>query len=202
MKKSLIGAAVAVALGASATAQATTFTFSGTFTMYSGNAVVGGARTPGAVTASFNFDLVNGTGGMTANQKMTSTVPFFGFTWTAHDATMTANPDGSITANIPFDWGAPDATMPCGVANCNIPVVVVMKITPTANPYVFHVTTLDGDNNGTPGTAMTAGPFTGFSPTFNLRTVCLGLCPIPATTWLFGSGLLGLVGVARRRKSA
>jgi hypothetical protein len=26
--------------------------------------------------------------------------------------------------------------------------------------------------------------------------------PIPATAWLFGSGLLGLVGVARRKKAA
>ena len=25
--------------------------------------------------------------------------------------------------------------------------------------------------------------------------------PVPAAVWLFGSGLLGLVGVARRRKS-
>jgi len=24
--------------------------------------------------------------------------------------------------------------------------------------------------------------------------------PIPATVWLFGSGLLGLVGIARRKK--
>ncbi|MCW9024363.1 MAG: VPLPA-CTERM sorting domain-containing protein [Gammaproteobacteria bacterium] len=26
--------------------------------------------------------------------------------------------------------------------------------------------------------------------------------PVPAAVWLFGSGLLGLVGVARRRKAA
>jgi hypothetical protein len=26
------------------------------------------------------------------------------------------------------------------------------------------------------------------------------LIPVPAAVWLFGSGLLGLVGVARRRK--
>ncbi|NNJ94548.1 MAG: VPLPA-CTERM sorting domain-containing protein, partial [Halobacteria archaeon] len=26
--------------------------------------------------------------------------------------------------------------------------------------------------------------------------------PVPAAVWLFGSGLLGLVGVARRRKNS
>jgi hypothetical protein len=26
--------------------------------------------------------------------------------------------------------------------------------------------------------------------------------PVPAAAWLFGSGLLGLVGIARRRKMA
>jgi hypothetical protein len=29
-----------------------------------------------------------------------------------------------------------------------------------------------------------------------------GVVPVPPAVWLFGSGLLGLVGIARRRKSA
>jgi hypothetical protein len=30
----------------------------------------------------------------------------------------------------------------------------------------------------------------------------LSAVPVPATAWLFGSGLLGLIGVARRTKSS
>ena len=29
----------------------------------------------------------------------------------------------------------------------------------------------------------------------------VGVVPVPATVWLFGSGLLGLIGVAKRKKA-
>ena len=37
---------------------------------------------------------------------------------------------------------------------------------------------------------------------FFFRDIPTGEVPIPSAVWLFGSGLLGLVGVARRRKSS
>jgi hypothetical protein len=76
------------------------------------------------------------------------------------------------------------------------------------------------------GSPMVAGPFsgnnanfdvtsmtsTGFDPNATLPANCNfdpsgNLCapppiPVPAAVWLFGSGLLGLVGVARRKKSS
>ena len=44
---------------------------------------------------------------------------------------------------------------------------------------------------------MIDGAFNGFNANFDFTVV-----PVPAAVWLFGSGLLGLVGVARRKKSA
>ena len=47
-----------------------------------------------------------------------------------------------------------------------------------------------------------ASGFGGVSYTLHLEgTIGSAAIPVPAAVWLFGSGLLGLVGVARRRKS-
>ena len=54
-----------------------------------------------------------------------------------------------------------------------------------------NFTILDGTGGG--GNATTL--LTAFSVTAELAPV-----PIPAAAWLFGSGLLGLVGMARRKK--
>jgi hypothetical protein len=74
------------------------------------------------------------------------------------------------------------------------------------------------------GNPMQAGPLQGFSANFNVGTIsptgystttslaancnfdpsgnlCAPAVPVPAAAWLFGSGLLGLMGVARRRKT-
>ena len=62
--------------------------------------------------------------------------------------------------------------------------------------WLFASTDLDGD--GVPGSSMVDGPFVGFNANFNLRPQVV---PVPAAAWLMGSGLLGLIGVARRKKS-
>ena len=36
----------------------------------------------------------------------------------------------------------------------------------------------------------------------HLSDEAVGIIPVPAALWLFGSGLLGLVGIARRKKAA
>ena len=100
-------------------------------------------------------------------------------------------------------------------------------ITDTATNTAFQDTPNypNADGVGISGSPFQAGPFIDFSPNFdvynmtftgsdagstiaaNCTFVSGDLCPtvaavpVPAAVWLFGSGLLGLVGVARRKKA-
>jgi hypothetical protein len=67
--------------------------------------------------------------------------------------------------------------------------------------------TLPLTNDTVGGSPMLVGPFAGFSANFDLTlvsnlSVTPAVVPVPAAVWLFGSGLLGLVGIARRKKQA
>lgn len=56
---------------------------------------------------------------------------------------------------------------------------------------------MDGDVcTGVSGYPMQVGPFPDQNPTFNGTVSAV---PVPTAVWLFGSGLLGLLGVARRK---
>lgn len=78
------------------------------------------------------------------------------------------------------------------------------------------VDTTNGDI-GIGGSPMTAGPFKGFNANFDILSMHIESCapnicscavnncppatvPIPAAVWLFGSGLVGLAGIARRKR--
>ena len=67
--------------------------------------------------------------------------------------------------------------------------------------------TLPLTDDGIGGSPMAAGPFTGFNANFDiiglhLDSIETTVIPVPAAVWLFGSGLVGLVGVARRRRKS
>jgi len=74
--------------------------------------------------------------------------------------------------------------------------------TNTANGFGFD------DSVG--GDPMTSSAFTNHNGNFDITSVHLtsyvatpqAVVPVPAAVWLFGSGLLGLVGIARRKKKA
>lgn len=69
----------------------------------------------------------------------------------------------------------------------DVPVLAVFDM--NGNP-------VDTDNDGLPGTAMIPGLFSGSSSTYTGTVVA-----IPPAIWLFGSGLLGLVSIAKRKKA-
>lgn len=82
----------------------------------------------------------------------------------------------------------------------NTPGTVLDGTLPTVG-QVWHLVSVDGDGDNIPGIQMApGGPFEYFQGNFN-GMVAPAAIPVPAAVWLFGSGLLGLVGVARRKKS-
>jgi hypothetical protein len=180
MKKTAIAAAVALAIGAGAIGSAEANTsgltgiWSGTyiFTMKSpGGVFVGGSGTPQAWT----FDFDSGT------VSISNTTAFYGSVWTAHNVTFTDNGTNygpPPSPNMLFDWSV----------NSNIPVAETWDITATGSSPT--VTALSG-------TILASSPaFPGFHPTFSGT---FSQVPVPAAVWMMGSGLLGLVGVGRRR---
>jgi len=188
MKKTAIAAALLLATGV---AQASTFSFVGSFNMWDSTGGQVGA-TDTTVTGSFDFDMATGTG---AGGAMGTTTPFFGIPWSADVLTMTATGPGTVAADIMFHWSIND-----------IPVTVTMAMAPNPDGTIA-ITTIDTEGDGIPGTAMAVGPFAGMSPEFFGTAACTAGCapaavPVPAAVWLFGSGLVGLAGVARRRKAA
>jgi len=87
---------------------------------------------------------------------------------------------GEVAFGIFFDWSV----------NLNIPVL----------PIFSCVGIMDGDACtpiSSSANAMPVGPFPGGQILFSGTVSAV---PVPAAVWLFGSGLLGLVGFGRYRK--
>ncbi len=81
------------------------------------------------------------------------------------------------------------------------------KLGPDGKPAgskVWMLASTDANGDGIMGTPMAVGgPFAGFNANFNATlTATPDPVPVPAAAWLFGSGLMGLAAVARRKKKA
>jgi hypothetical protein len=134
---------------------------------------------------------------------------FFGFPLVAHDVifywgtgtynfdsvgdsvtpgmniSMTVN-TGQVGMHFLFDWHG----------NTDIDVLNVFDVSYINSDTLFTPTDVDG--NGIVGFAMVDGPFQGT----DMATRFVVTTPIPSAVWLFGFGLLGLIGISRRKKSA
>jgi len=160
-------------------AQADVFDFSGQLTVYLDPTFIEYT----SFTGQINFDSATGQG--TANFDP---VVFLGTNLTIRDVALTQT-GSQIHADGFWDWGA-NIDQPL---EWDWDIASVIKFGPTT----FSL--LDTDGDGLPGTALTTGPFPA-GTTFAIEgTATPAPVPMPAAFWLFGSGLLGLLGVAKRR---
>lgn len=200
MKTTLIG----TLLVASASVHATTYDVSGTFVMLDPSGAQTGV-TDNTITGTFNDT--------SGSLNLTTSQPFFGFLWTAEGQVYgegnwvfeTCLNDGSNFCTAPAPLGMTVGANQWGghflidwSIHQNFDSVNVWDV--TADPSgTIHLAMTDPDGDGVIGSPMQDGPFLGFNWTFDLT---LTPVPVPQAFWLFGSGLLGLVGMARRKKEA
>jgi hypothetical protein len=195
--------------------------------------------------------------GGSANATVSSTAPWFGVSWTAHDVQMFlpgsysfdsaqggGNPEagilnvsvgaGQLGMHLLWDWGVwlnidlfmvfdQNSVFGSGIArstagvtasganlcdagtikNCLYDGSYFGSAGKPLGGQAWMLASVDGDGDGIMGIPMMpGGPIAGFSWNLNANMIPTpGPIPIPAAAWLFGSGLLGLVGLARRRKN-
>jgi len=107
--------------------------------------------------------------------------------------------DGLNTIFINPDGGIPAHTVSYTINQGPAPIAM------TTWNYADGVLTDDGIG----GSPLTGGPFPGFNinldigsgNSLTLTSVTTSVVPIPAAAWLFGSGLIALIGLARRKKA-
>ncbi len=192
------------------------------FTMFDGTGAGVGGATDVAMTWDGTVFTQNSdyTGaGSVSNMTLSSATTFFGGLWTAHTIQVFAPGSysfdtadggggpllnmnvgqGQLGAHMLFNWGS----------NSNIDVALVWDSNSAfaSTEYgggtgVWNSVSVDANGDGIPGIPMVDGAFIGFNANFNLNGITPSAVPVPAAVWLFGSGLLGLVGVARRKKVA
>lgn len=194
--KTTLSALLACAIAGSAgVAQAGTVGITGSASgTYSLTLLNGATPPPGVVLGTsttnpsnaWSFTFSGGSGSFSAAGGMLTT----GFSYTPISGALVDNGDGTYTGSYSFGFGPAPA-----VATTTTWDVTLVGSTVT-------LVTLDTEPNGINGTSFT-NIFGTISPVMNgTATGSVSAVPIPAAAWLLGSGLLGLAGVARRRKTS
>lgn len=124
---------------------------------------------------NFDFD--------TGSVYIKDSTPFFGLFWQSNGS-LVDQLDGTYFSSHTACW-----------SSC-YDWEITWEITQTSN--IATVIAIDTDSDGIPGTAMLTGPFPGF--THQINGTLTQVVPIPATLWLFASGLLALFGTHCKRK--
>jgi hypothetical protein len=216
----LLVAAMIVGAGVS-TASAASFPFTGTFTGYNSTDVLQGT---GPLTG--NLDLTAGTGSIggsysgsssgisfTVNATATAVKVFNtpgSYTWSFNYTESAANGGATTNGTYSFTLGANQVAVEFMATSqlvafgavqatyTNVPILVGWNL---AFPDATHttLTAFDIDQDGHPGSTVLVGSLAGNRAVY--EGTLAGHVPVPAAAWLFGSGLLGLVGVARRRRT-
>ena len=157
----------------------------------------------------FTLSEIGGTGAVDADGNISYTptgrlsyaqfIPYAGLVpWNINDTTAPdAEPGGyaSLTSGSQTNFAFVD-TDEDGVADS---WVENLTLTGSALDDTLNATILSVSNVGTAWGSFVDAPY---SEVWNITFTETAVVPVPAAVWLFGSGLVGLAGVARRRKAA
>ena len=128
----------------------------------------------------------------------------------------------TVSASLPIDWFEAGATTPWGtfsfptIGITGVSIFGVPGSLASASQYVVGLIPVGTDTelSSTLGgvqsdiydsgriVSFSADPITNIDGSGEFIFSAAAVVPIPPAVWLFGSGLLGLIGIARRKKAA